>query len=349
MEFSIGNRMIGDDQPVFIVAELSANHNQKLDIALKTIKAAKEAGADAIKFQTYTADTITMESDNQHFQIKQGTAWDGKTLYKLYEEAYTPWEWHPKLKQAAIGAGLIWFSSPFDNSAVNMLRDLDMPAYKIASFEITDVGLIEYAAKQGKPMIISTGIATLEDIGEAIRACHKVGNKQIAILKCTSAYPADPADMNLATIPEIKRHFKVIVGLSDHSLGITAPVVAVTLGAKIVEKHLILDPSIGGPDAGFSLEPGEFAEMVKAVRVAEKAIGKVSFELSPKTKKNREFSRSLFVVKDIKAGEKFTDENVRSIRPGFGLPPRMLNDILGKSAKKDIVKGTPLDQNHINE
>lgn len=348
MHIKIGNKLVGDNQPVFIVAELSANHNQDLEIALKTIKAAKDAGADAIKFQTYTADTITMDADNKHFQIDQGTVWDGKTLHKLYEEAYTPWEWHPKLKQEAIKMGLIWFSSPFDNSAVDLLHKLDTPCYKIASFEITDIPLIEYVAKKGKPIIISTGIATLEDITEAIEACRKAGNNQVAILKCTSAYPADPGDMNLATIPEIATRFGVIAGLSDHSLGITAPVVAVSFGAKIIEKHLILDRNIGGPDAGFSLEPNEFADMVKAVRIAEKAIGKATFELSAKALKNREFSRSLFVVKDIKKGEKFTEENVRSIRPGFGLPPKMLNDILGKSAMQDIAKGTPLSMSLIN-
>lgn len=342
MEFKIADRTVGDNHPVFIIAELSANHNQDLNKAKETIKAAKNAGADAVKLQTYTADTITIEADNSHFKIKQGTVWDGKTLHQLYQEAYTPWEWHPELKKLANDLGLVCFSSPFDNSAVDFLASLDMPAYKIASFEITDVGLIERAAKLGKPIIISTGIATLEDITEALETCYKAGNHQVAVLKCTSAYPAPPEEMDLATIPEITRKFKVISGLSDHSLGIVAPVVAVTLGAKIIEKHLILDRKMGGPDAGFSIEPDEFAEMVKAIRFTEKAIGKATFELSEKSKKNREFCRSLFVVKDIKKGEKFTTENVRSIRPGFGLPPKMLDAILGKRSSNNIPRGTPL-------
>lgn len=349
MEIKIGKRKVGENNPVFIIAELSANHNQNYDIAVKTIKAAKEAGADAIKLQTYTADTITIDCDNDYFKIKQGTVWDGGTLYDLYKEAHTPWEWQPKLKKLAEKLGLICFSSPFDKTAVDFLEKMDIPAYKVASFEITDTGLIEYIAKKNKPVIISTGVATKEDIAEAIRVCKKAGNDKIILLKCTSEYPAPPESMNLSMIADLAKRFKVVAGLSDHSMGSTASIASVALGAKVIEKHLILNRKMGGLDSGFSMEPAEFKMMVQAIRETEKSIGKVDYTLSDKTRKSRQFSRSLFVVKDIKAEEKFSEENVRSIRPGFGLHPRCLNDILGKNAKRDIVKGTPLSLRLVNQ
>lgn len=343
MEFEIGKRGTGDRHPVFIIAELSANHLQNFDLAVKTVKAIKEAGADAVKLQTYTPDTITIDSDNEYFQIKQGTLWDGKTLYQLYQEAYTPWEWQPELKKLAEDLGLICFSSPFDKTAVDFLEGMNVPAYKVASFEITDIPLIEYIASKGKPVIISTGIATLADIEEAINACKRMGNDQIALLKCTSEYPTPLEDVNLRTIPDMRERFGTVVGLSDHTLGISVPIAAVAIGAKIIEKHFILDRKLGGPDSAFSLEPEEFRAMVISVRESEKALGKVSYELTKKIKKNREFSRSLFVVEDLKSGEIFTEMNIKSIRPGFGLPPKHLQEILGKKAIEDIKKGTPLD------
>ena len=343
MEIKIGKRNIGNDNPVFIIAELSANHLHNFDLAVDTIKAIKESGADAIKLQTYTPDTITIDSDNEYFQIKQDTLWDGKTLYELYKEAYTPWEWQPKLKELAEELGLIVFSSPFDRTAVDFLEEMNVPAYKVASFEITDIPLIEYIASKGKPVIISTGISTLSDIEEAVNACKRMGNHQISLLKCTSAYPAPFKEMNLRTILNLKDTFKAVVGISDHTLGISVPIASVALGAKIIEKHFILDRNMGGPDAAFSLEPEEFRSMVKAVREVESALGDVNYELTEKIKKSREFSRSLFIVEDVKAGDKLTPENVRSVRPGFGLHPRYLDRILGRKAKKDIKKGTPLD------
>lgn len=326
---------------VFIIAELSANHNQKFDIAVKTIEAMKEAGADAVKLQTYTPDTITIDCDNEYFQIKKGL-WKGKTLYELYQEAYTPWEWQPKLKKIAEDLGLICFSSAFDKTAVDFLENMNVPAYKVASFEITDIPLIEYIASKGKPIIISTGIATLADIEEAVNACKRMDNEQIALLKCTSAYPAPIGDANLLTIPNMKETFGTVVGLSDHTLGSSAAIAAVALGAKIIEKHFILNRNLGGPDAAFSMEPDEFKNMVKSIREVEKALGLVTYNLTEKQKKSRELSRSLFVIKDIKKGELFTEESVRSIRPGFGLHARYFKEIFKKKATKDIKKGTPL-------
>lgn len=326
---------------VFIIAEISANHNQHFEIAAETIRAAKEAGADAVKLQTYTADTITIDCDNPYFQIQQDTLWDGTTLYKLYQQAYTPWEWHPELKKIADSEGLVLFSSPFDKTSVDFLEDLDVPAYKIASFEITDIPLIEYVASKGKPVILSTGIATLEDIEEAIEACHRAGNKNIAILKCTSSYPAPFELANLRMIPDMKERFCLPVGLSDHTMGATAPVASVALGARIIEKHFILDRSIGGPDAAFSMNKEEFRQMVQSIREVEKALGKISYELSEKVRKNRKFARSLFVTKDMKAGDMITEENVRSIRPGDGLSPKFLPEILGRVVVCDIKAGTP--------
>ena len=342
LEFSIGSKKIGKSYSIFIIAEMSANHLQKFDNAVKLIKAAKEAGADAIKLQTYTPDTITIDCNNEYFQIKQGTLWDGQTLYELYKKAHTPWEWQPKLKKITEEEGLIFFSSVFDKTSVDFLEKINVPAYKIASFEITDIPLIEYAASKGKPVIISTGIATLSDIEEAVNACKRMGNEQIALLKCVSAYPTPLEDVNLRTIPNLAETFKTVVGLSDHSLSISVPIASVALGACIIEKHLTLDRKLGGPDAAFSLEPEEFKVMVKSVREAEKALGEVSYNLTEKMKKSREFSRSLFIVKDIKAGETFIEENIRSIRPGYGLPPKYLKNILGKRATQDIKKGIPL-------
>ncbi|WP_342305960.1 pseudaminic acid synthase [Methanolobus sp. ZRKC5] len=342
MEIRIGDRYIGEKHPVFIIAEISANHLQNFDLAVNTIIAIKESGADAVKLQTYTPDTITIDCDNKLFQIEHGTLWDGKTLYNLYKEAYTPWEWQPELKRIAEKLGLICFSSPFDTTAVDLLEEMEVPAYKIASFEITDIPLIEYVASKGKTVIISTGIATLSDIEEAITACKRMGNEQIALLKCTSAYPAPLEELNLNTIPNLKETFKTVVGLSDHTPGTTVPIAAVALGARIIEKHFILDRNMGGPDAAFSLESQEFKAMVESVRETEKALGEISYELTEKAKKSRDFSRSLFVVQDIKAGENFTKDNVRSIRPGFGLHTRYLNEVLCRKARNDLKKGTPL-------
>lgn len=338
--------MIYNDN-VFIIAELSANHNGSLETALETIRAAKRTGADAIKLQTYTADTITLDSEKEDFRLKGGTIWDGRFLYELYKEAYTPWEWHPALFDCAKEEGLICFSSPFDKTAVDLLEELDAPAYKIASFEITDIPLIEYVASKGKPIILSTGIAGLEDIELALDACRRMGNNQIALLKCTSSYPAPIEEANMAMIPEFKERFGVIPGLSDHTMGSTVPVVATALGAKIIEKHFILDRSIGGPDASFSMDEAEFTAMVKAVREAEKAVGQVSYELTEKQKKGRDFSRSLYVVQDIKKGEVITEENVRSIRPGFGMHPKYWDEVMGKRALMDLDKGTRLQHSAI--
>ena len=327
---------------VFIIAELSANHNGSLETALKTVRAAKRAGADCIKIQTYTADTITIDSNKKDFIVGGGTVWDGRTLYELYQEAYTPWEWHKAIFDCAKEEGLICFSSPFDKSAVDFLEELDVPAYKIASFEITDIPLIEYVASKGKPVILSTGIATLEDIELALDACQRMGNPNIALLKCTSSYPAPIEEANMAMIRDFKERFNVIPGLSDHTLGSTVPIVATTLGARIIEKHFILDRSIGGPDASFSMNEKEFTEMVKAVREAEKAVGKVSYTPTEKQIKGRDFSRSLYVVKDTKKGEVITEDNVRSIRPGFGMHPKYYHQVLGKKALYDLEKGIPL-------
>jgi pseudaminic acid synthase len=336
--------LIGDHnlhKKCLIIAELSANHGHDINIAIETVRAAKRAGADAIKLQTYTADTLTIDCDNEYFTIKEGL-WKGRTLYNLYKEAYTPWEWHEELFRVAKEEDLICFSTPFDKTAVDFLEQFNPPAYKIASFEITDIPLIEYTAKRGKPIIISTGIADLADIQLAVETCRKVGNNDIILLKCTSSYPASLEESNLATIPNLAETFNVVPGLSDHTLGVIAPVVAVSLGAKVIEKHFILDKSIGGPDASFSLDEKEFTEMVSSVRQAEKSIGKIDYELNEKKKNSRKFSRSLFVVKNIKAGDKITEENVRSIRPGYGLHPRFLKEVLGKTAQTKINKGEPL-------
>jgi pseudaminic acid synthase len=343
----INKHKIGNTFPVYIVAELSANHRQKLDEATKLIRAAKEAGADAVKLQTYTPDTLTIPSDAPEFQISGGTPWDGKTLYNLYSEAYMPWEWQPKLKKVADDLRIDLFSTPYDKTAVDFLEEMGVPAYKVASFEIVDIPLIEYISSKKKPIIISTGMATLSEIEEAVQATQKAGATQIALLKCTSAYPSTPEEMNLRTIPHIAKKFRLPVGLSDHTMGIAVPVGAVALGACIVEKHFTLSRSVPSPDSAFSLEPQEFGAMVEAIRTAEKALGEVNYEVSEQEAKSRAFRRSLFVVEDMKEGEVFAEENVRSIRPGYGLHPRYLKDVLGQRAKRDIQRGTPLSWEHV--
>lgn len=326
---------------VFIIAELSANHGGDISIAVETVKAAKRAGADAIKLQTYTADTITLDSDKEDFVIK-GTIWEGRKLYDLYKEAFLPWEWHKELYETAKQEGLICFSSPFDKTAVDFLETLETPIYKIASFEITDVNLIAYAASKQKPMILSTGIATYEDIELAVNTCRKVGNNDITLLKCTSSYPAPIEEANLVMMQRFAKDFDVKIGLSDHTLGTTVPVVATALGAQVIEKHFILDKSIGGADASFSLDEKEFSEMVAAVRNAENALGKESYSLTEKQIEGKAFARSLYVAEDIKAGEVITEKNVRSVRPGFGLHPKYFNKLIGKTVKKEIKKGAPI-------
>lgn len=328
---------------VYIIAELSANHGGKIGIAKETIKAAKEIGVNAIKLQTYTADTLTLNSNNEDFIIKGGTLWDDKKLYDLYQEAYLPWEWHKELFDYARSIDIDIFSTPFDKSAVDFLEQFSLSAYKIASFEITDYELIRYTASKGKPIIISTGIATIDEIQDAVDICRSVGNHEIILLKCTSAYPAALEDANLLTIPNLSQTFGVIAGFSDHTLGITAPIVAVSLGAKVIEKHFILDKSIGGADATFSLDKKEFEEMIKAVRDTEKLMGKVDYSLTEKKKKSRQFARSLYISKDIKKGEVFKEENIRSVRPGYGLHSKYLKDVLGKVAEKDYEFGERVD------
>jgi pseudaminic acid synthase len=343
MEIKIGNRSIGNDHPTFIIAELSCNHLRDFDLTINTIKAMKEAGADAVKIQTFRPDGVTLDSDKAHFIINQGSIWDGQNFYKLYDTLWMPWEWQPKLKKVVEDLGMEFFSSPFDNSAVDFLEQMGVPAYKVASFEITDIPFIEYIASKGNPVIISTGIATLSDIEDAINACQATNNDQVALLKCTSAYPAPFEEMNLKTIPNLGDTFHTVVGLSDHSPGSTVPVASVALGARIIEKHFILDRNLGGADSTFSMEPDEFKQMVDAVRNTEKALGKITYTLSPKIIKSREFSRSLFAVTDIREGDIFTNENIRSLRPGFGLHPKFIKNLLGRKASHNIEKGTPLN------
>ena len=334
---------------VFIIAELSANHNGSLQIAIESIKAAKKAGADAVKLQTYTPDTMTLNSHQDDFYVNQGTIWDGNYLYDLYKKAHTPWDWHKKLFDTAREEGLLCFSTPFDTTAVDFLETLNNPIYKIASPEITDISLIRYIALKGKPIIISTGISTEEDINLALKTCRDVGNKQIALLKCTTSYPAPIDEANLSMIAELRNRFGLVTGLSDHTLGIIAPVVAVSMGAKIIEKHFILNHDIGGPDSKFSLDKDEFSDMVKAVRQAEKSIGSVNYNLTESQRKSRNFSRSIYVVEDIKKGEKLTQKNIRSVRPGFGLHPKYLEQIIGKKVNKDLKKGQRMDLKFIEK
>ncbi len=346
---SIGKHQVGPGHPVYIVAELSANHNRDYQQAVRIIHAAKEAGADAVKLQTYTADTITLRCDREEFHIGGGTLWDGRNLHDLYEEAHTPWEWQPKLKEVADELGLDLFSSPFDGTAVDFLEEMAVPAYKLASCELVDMGLIRKMAGTGKPLIMSTGMATLEEVQEALQTARKEGATQIALLKCTSAYPSSPDEMNLRTIPELARRFEVPVGLSDHTMGSEAPIAAVALGACIIEKHLTLARAEKGPDSDFSLEPSEFKAMVEAVRITERTLGKVHFGVSPQESKSRIFRRSLFVVQNVKQGETFTAKNVRSIRPAHGLHTRHLPEILGKHAACDIERGTPMSWDFVAE
>ncbi len=338
----IGDKRIGPDSPAFIVAEMSGNHNMDFDRAVEILKAAREAGADAVKIQTYTADTITLDCDAPCFQITQGTLWDGITLHRLYQTAYTPWEWQPRLKEIAEDMGLVLFSSPFDFSSVDFLEEMDVPAYKIASFEITDIPLIRKVARLGKPVILATGIARLADIELAVQTCREEGNHQVILLKCCSAYPTPYEDVNLRTIPHMAEAFDCLTGLSDHTMGTAVATGAVALGARMVEKHMTLRRSDGGPDAAFSMEPQEFREMVDNIRILEKALGKVSYDLSDKQVREREHSRSLFVARDMKAGEVFTPENLRSVRPADGLHTRYYEQLLGRRITRDAGLGTPM-------
>ena len=338
----IGDKRIGPDSPAFIVAEMSGNHNMDFDRAVEILKAAREAGADAVKIQTYTADTITLDCDAPCFQITQGTLWDGITLHRLYQTAHTPWEWQPRLKEIAEEMGLVLFSSPFDFSSVDFLEEMDVPAYKIASFEITDIPLIRKVARLGKPVILATGIARLADIELAVQTCREEGNHQVILLKCCSAYPTPYEDVNLRTIPHMAEAFDCLTGLSDHTMGTAVATGAVALGARMVEKHMTLRRSDGGPDAAFSMEPQEFREMVDNIRILEKALGKVSYDLSDKQVREREHSRSLFVARDMKAGEVFTPENLRSVRPADGLHTRYYEQLLGRRITRDAGLGTPM-------
>ena len=344
---NIGNFRIGIDG-VFIIAELSANHNGNLETAIETVKAAKRAGANCIKLQTYTADTITIDSKKKDFLISDPESiWSGRTLYDLFQEAYTPWEWHEKLMNVAAEEGLLCFSSPFDKSAVDLLESLNVPAYKIASFEITDIPLIEYVASKGKPVIISTGIAENVDIELALDACRRMGNTDIALLKCTSSYPAPIEEANMIMVKDLSERYGVVSGLSDHTMGPTVPVVATCFGAKIIEKHFILDKSIGGPDASFSMTEEEFTAMVIAVREAEKSIGEVDYSMTKKMRKGRDYARSLYVVEDIMAGDAISKNNIRSIRPGFGLHPKYYYEVLGEISNSDLKIGTPFSLKYI--
>jgi pseudaminic acid synthase len=338
----IGGRLIGPGQPTYVIAEMSANHRQSFDQAVEIVHAAEDAGADAVKLQTYTPDTITIASDRAEFRVGGGTIWDGRNLHDLYGEACTPWEWQPRLKKIANDLGMDLFSSAFDVTAVDFLEKMEVPAHKLASFELVDIPLIQKMARTGKPLIMSTGMATVEEIEEAMQAAWQAGAEQIALLKCTSAYPAPAEEMNLRTIPELSRRFDVPVGLSDHTMGFAVAVAAVALGACIVEKHLTLSRSVPGPDSAFSLEPAEFKAMVDAVRIAEKALGEIHFGLSEKEKISQAHRRSLYVVREMKCGEVFTAENVRSIRPACGLHTRHLAEVLGRHAARDIARGTPL-------
>ena len=346
--FRLGQREIGGGAPCYVVAEISANHNQQLGRAVEIIRQAKRAGADAVKLQTYTADTLTIASDRSYFQIRGDSLWAGRTLHDLYAEAFTPWEWHAELFRVAADEGIDCFSTPFDPTAVDLLESLGAPAHKVASFEIVDIPLLEAIGRTGKPVIMSTGMASLVEIEEAVDALRRSGARQIALLKCTSAYPAPPESMNLRTIPDLQERFRTVVGLSDHTLGSVVSCAAVVLGAAIIEKHLTLCRQDGGPDAAFSMEPDEFAAMVRGVRQTEHALGTVSYACTPDEAKNLAFRRSLFVVEDIRAGEPFTEQNVRSIRPGHGLHPRHLREVIGCAAVSDVPRGTPLSWSHVN-
>lgn len=346
-QLKIGNKYLGEGHPVFIIAELSANHNGDFDLTVETIKAMKYAGADAVKVQTFNADTLTIDCDKEAFQIKNGSLWDGVTLYDLYDKAYMPWEWHAPLIRIAKELGLEFFSTPTDISSVDFLEKLNAPAYKIASFEITDIPLIKYTASKGKPIIISTGIANVEDIDDAVKACQDVGNNDVILLKCTSAYPTLWDDVNLNAIHEIRKRYGYITGLSDHTMGDIVPLGAVVLGAKVIEKHFILNRSLGGLDSSFSMEPEEFKEMVRRVRILEQTLGGGEIIIPESAKKNRQFARSLYIVENMKKGDIFNEKNTRSIRPGFGMKPKCFSTIIGKKASTDIERGTPLSESLI--
>lgn len=333
----------------FIVAELSANHGHNLEKALASVRAIAEIGVDAVKIQTYTADTITLDCGKEDFVVAGGTLWDNTKLYDLYKEAYTPWEWHQAIFNEAKKCGIICFSTPFNNTAVDFLEECGNPIMKIASFEITDVNLIRYAASKGKPMVISTGVATMEDIELAIKACHEAGNNDITLLRCVSAYPAPMENVNLRTMVDMKERFGVKVGLSDHTMGSDVAIAAVALGAEMIEKHFILDRAIGGPDAAFSMTVDEFKSMVTSIRNVEKAIGEVVYQTDPSTIKGRQFSRSLYVAEDIKAGDIITEKNVRSVRPGYGLHPKYLKEILGKKVNRDLEKGDRMKLEYVEK
>jgi len=338
---SIAGRRIATDAPPYIIAELSANHNGSLETARKIIEEAKKAGARAIKLQTYTADTITLDCDSEEFQI-HGGLWDGKSLYQLYQEAHMPWEWHLPLFEHARKLGITIFSSPFDNSAVDLLEDLNAPAYKIASFEAVDLPLIKYAASTGKPMIISTGMADAQEIQEAIDAARDGGCKELAILHCVSGYPAPAEDYNLRTIPDMMQRFGLVTGLSDHTLDNTTAITSVALGASIIEKHFTLDRKGGGPDDSFSLEPADLAALCVGVRTAWEALGKVDYGRKSSEQGNVKFRRSLYIAKDMKAGDLLTSSNLRSVRPGYGLPPKHRDALLGRRINRDLKGGTPM-------
>lgn len=338
----IGNHSISKESRTYVIAEMSGNHNMDYERAKEILYAAKESGADAIKVQTYTADTITLDCDDPCFQITQGTLWDGTTLHKLYEKAYTPWEWQPKLQKIADEIGLDFFSSPFDFSSVDFLEKMNVPAYKIASFEITDIPLIRKVSKLGKPVIISTGIATLSDIELAVNTCREAGNNDIILLKCCSAYPTPYEDINLRTMVNLSDTFNCTVGLSDHTMGDTVAIASVALGAKVVEKHLTLRRADGGVDSAFSMEPVEFKRMVESIRIVEKSLGTVTYELTAKQKAEREHARSLFIARDMKAGEVLDENNMKSVRPANGLHTKYYDDLLGKRVKRDVSLGTPL-------
>ncbi|MDD5680707.1 MAG: pseudaminic acid synthase [Candidatus Omnitrophica bacterium] len=337
----IGNKKIGENCPAFIIAEISANHGQDFKRAVSMIWKAKECGADAVKFQTYTPDTITIDADNKYFKVKH-PEWGGQTLYQLYKKAYTPWDWFKRLKKTADDAGIIFFSTAFDKTAVDFLEELGVPCHKVASFELVDLPLIEYMAKTKKPLIMSTGMGSIPEIKEAVNTAKEAGAKDVILLKCVSSYPAKPEEMNLKTIRHMKQLFGCQVGLSDHTLGIGVPIAAVSAGAKVVEKHFILSRKMKTPDNFFSTEPQELRELVDGVRMAEKALGKVRYSLTAEQKKNKVFRRSLFAVKDVKKNDVFTEENVRSIRPAGGLKPKYLHKVLGKKARRNICVGTPL-------
>lgn len=348
-KIKIGNYIISKDTPAFIIGELSCNHLNNYDLAIKTIDAMIKSGVDCVKLQTSRADKLTINCNKEDFIIKGGTLWDNRTLYDLYKGTDTPWEWHKPIKDYVESKGKAFLSSPFDNGAVDFLESLDVPAFKIASFEITDIPMIERIAKNNKPIIISTGIAYKEDIQLAIDTCHKAGNNQIALLKCTSEYPTPWDDVNLKLLDELASDFDCIVGISDHTLGDIVPCAAIALGAKIVEKHFILDRGLGGDDAPFSMEPNEFSSMVEKIRITEKILGSGDYILSNKNINSRRFMRSLYVIKDMKKGDIITENNVASVRPGFGLHPKYLKLILGKKINKDVEKGTRFNLSLINE